>query len=321
MLTEAYQTPTPESLDAALSRLAKSLRHHELCQGEVRLPEEYSLGHVVCLQSYGLRNVCLDHPMLVLVVEGCKRYGLEDNGPLHSLHAPGLLLLPADTPMRIENVPDVDAGHYHALCLSLSPVLLDSVAPHWSPAPSPVFSADPMHPLAPQPLRRDPELLMVLQVLLHNTLQQWQGAPLCPRLLTLQCEQLALLLAMRGMDRHLFTRRDSLVSSAMLLISRQPHLPWTVDSLADQLHCSGRTLRRRMHQEGRSLRELLRHARLHSALGMLQQKRCSVSEAAFSCGYDSPSRFSQRFREHFGLLPSELLRSGVAREGGEQTTQ
>ena len=285
---------------AELRALAEDLR----C-ADAAAAQAHGLAYVFCAESYGLRQVRLDQPTLVLVLEGRKRYAREGEGSvspslLSEAPCPSLLLLPADTPLYIENIPA--RGRYLALCLSFSPALMESAARHSLP------HAETENP--------DPAalgtLLSALTLLVRSALSP--AAASCARLLEVQSEQILLLLMLLGLGPRLLSRRDEVVGSALELIRQSPHLPWTVDSLAEHLHCSGRTLRRRLQQDGRSLRELLRHARLHTALGMLQQQRCTVSEAAFSCGYDSLSRFSQRFREHFGLLPSELLRGTGAEE-------
>ena len=297
-------TPTPSPHWDALRQLAEALRH-----APADIPAAHGMGHVFCTRTYGLRNVCLDNPTLVLVLEGEKRHAGTEKAQ-HLCPAPGLLLLPADTPLHVENIPDAHSGRYLAYCLGFEPALLENAARHW-PVPAGASGLPPSAPCGEgQAVEADETLLSTLRLLLAATLEQVQGAQPCPQLLRLQCEQILLLLALRGWGPHLLTRRNALVGEALRLIQRQPHLPWTLDMLAEQLHCGSRTLRRRLHEEGRTLREMLRHARLHTALGLLQQQRCTVSEAAFSCGYDSPSRFSRRFQEHFGLLPSELLRSG-----------
>lgn len=294
-------TAPPSSRWNELRSLAEALRHVA-----PDVPDSHGMGHVFCTESYGLRNVLLAHPTLVLVLEGEKRYAPTGRESTFSCPAPALLLLPSDIPLRIENIPALDSGRYLALCISFDPSLLESTAQH-GPVPSTETPAAEV--CAGMEVATDDTLFATLHMTLRTTLEQAQGSALCPHLIRLQCEQLALLLTLRGFGPHLLTRRHALVGEALRLIQQQPHLPWTLDLLAEQLHCGSRTLRRRLQQEGRTLRELLRHARLHTALGLLQQQRCTVSEAAFSCGYDSPSRFSRRFQEHFGLLPSELLRS------------
>ena len=39
---------------------------------------------------------------------------------------------------------------------------------------------------------------------------------------------------------------------------------------------------------------------------LLQTTRRTILEIALDCGYESPSRFATRFRERYGMSPSEL---------------
>ena len=277
---------------------------------------EHGMSHILCMQEYGLRNIRLSQPVLVLVLEGIKGYARQNVGEqgsaalLAKASAPCLLLLPADTPLYLENIPDPKSSRYLAYCLRFDPSLVESVArycPACSNTPQDTTQGMPAATLRVLP---DENLLMQLRLLLRTTVEQLQDGPAFSRLLQLHCEQIALLLFLHGFGALMLTRHDALVGEAMRLIQQQPQAAWTLESLSQELPCSSRTLGRHLQKEGRSLRELLRHTRLHVALGMLQQQHCTVSEAAFACGYNSPSRFSRRFYEHFGLLPSELLRRG-----------
>ncbi len=58
--------------------------------------------------------------------------------------------------------------------------------------------------------------------------------------------------------------------------------------------------------EGARFRPLLEQARLAAALGLPQGNWRTIMDVAASVGYQSPSRFAERFRQHFGLSPSEL---------------
>ena len=79
--------------------------------------------------------------------------------------------------------------------------------------------------------------------------------------------------------------------------------------MASRMGTTERSLRRSLALENTSFRRILQDSRLHAALGLLQQSDLAVGEVGLRCGYESPSKFSERFRERFGLPPSELRRA------------
>lgn len=60
---------------------------------------------------------------------------------------------------------------------------------------------------------------------------------------------------------------------------------------------------------GRSPMETVRLARLDRAASLLARSNYSVAEIADLCGFASPFHFSRRFKEAFGLPPTELRRA------------
>ena len=83
----------------------------------------------------------------------------------------------------------------------------------------------------------------------------------------------------------------------------------SVDTLCAQLAMSESTLRRKLKEEGSSVREIKSRARLGTGLHLLQTTKDSISAISDRCGYQSQSRFTQRFKDHFGLTPTELRKT------------
>lgn len=65
-------------------------------------------------------------------------------------------------------------------------------------------------------------------------------------------------------------------------------------------------LRRKLQAEGTNLQALKDQIRLGRGLHLLQTSFLSVGEIAFVSGFQSQSRFSEKFKARFGLTPSEL---------------
>ncbi len=83
----------------------------------------------------------------------------------------------------------------------------------------------------------------------------------------------------------------------------------TIEHICKQLAMSESTLRRKLKLEGTSLQEIKDQARLGLALHLLQTTSNPMGAIAERCGYQSQSRFTERFKKCFGLTPSELRKT------------
>lgn len=69
------------------------------------------------------------------------------------------------------------------------------------------------------------------------------------------------------------------------------------------------TLRRKLKSELTSVQEIKDKTRQGLALHLLQTTQYSIGIIAEKCGYQSQSRFTERFKKHFGLTPSDLRKT------------
>ncbi len=82
-----------------------------------------------------------------------------------------------------------------------------------------------------------------------------------------------------------------------------------VDELAQEACLSRRHLSRKLHAlTNLAPAEFVQYIRLQRARELLEKKAGSVSEIAFQVGFSNPSYFSTRFRERFGVPPSDVGR-------------
>ena len=88
--------------------------------------------------------------------------------------------------------------------------------------------------------------------------------------------------------------------------------PLTLDEICDRLAMSESTLRRKLNAEGTNVQEVKDQARLGLGLHLLQTTQYPISLIAEKCGYQSQSRFTDRFKGRFGLTPSELRKTQMA---------
>lgn len=89
----------------------------------------------------------------------------------------------------------------------------------------------------------------------------------------------------------------------------------TIEHLCEKLAMSESTLRRKLKLEGTSVQDIKDRARLGSALHLLQTSLLPIGLIAEQCGYQSQSRFTDRFKKRFGLTPSELRKTKLTESG------
>ncbi|BBN83396.1 AraC family transcriptional regulator [Pseudoalteromonas sp. A25] len=92
-----------------------------------------------------------------------------------------------------------------------------------------------------------------------------------------------------------------------------------LDQLCGLLAISESTLRRKLQAEDMTLQQIKDKARLGHGLHLLQTTSKPIGDVASLSGYTSQSRFTQKFKNHFGMTPSEL-RSTKLKDMGENLT-
>ncbi|WP_201312919.1 helix-turn-helix transcriptional regulator [Dyella sp. EPa41] len=193
--------------------------------------------------------------------------------------APGQLL-------HVENLPPTN-GPYRAVCLCLPMAMLE-------PGPS----ATDALPWAALPVTRELE-----QAFAH--VEQGVSERLTESLLRHRVAELVAAVALAGY-RPPLERGRRLGERIRLLLNTQPAREWRAEEVAGRLALSAATLRRRLSEEASSFRGILEEVRLTHGLALVQGSNKPLKQIAAECGYASPSRFTARFRERFGTLPSDL---------------
>lgn len=83
--------------------------------------------------------------------------------------------------------------------------------------------------------------------------------------------------------------------------------------LATDMHCTERTLRRHLQQEGSSYQGLLDEARGAMARHLLQHERWSVERVADALGYSESAAFSRAFSRWMGVSPMSYKKDSALR--------
>lgn len=85
----------------------------------------------------------------------------------------------------------------------------------------------------------------------------------------------------------------------------QKELP-QLESLAEKLAMSTRSLQRRLHEEGTSFQEVFEESRAELATQYLRNPSLTLSEIAYLLGYAELSAFSRAFRRRTGQSPTDF---------------
>ena len=96
------------------------------------------------------------------------------------------------------------------------------------------------------------------------------------------------------------------------LISQDVAASWSVAQLASMLAMSESTLRRRLNDENSSVQHIKENVRLGYGLHLVQSTDEPIGLISEKCGYGSQSRFTDKFKQLFGITPSELRKTKLS---------
>jgi AraC-like DNA-binding protein len=88
------------------------------------------------------------------------------------------------------------------------------------------------------------------------------------------------------------------------IVARPGYFP-DIDQVADKLHLTGRTLRRKLSAEGSSYQQILAEVRYELAREYLATSKLSIEEIAAMLGYSSPGNFTHAFKRWHGSPPRQ----------------
>jgi AraC-like DNA-binding protein len=105
-------------------------------------------------------------------------------------------------------------------------------------------------------------------------------------------------------DGNLAASSSKASDAVLALVERDLLKLWTLQNLSGQLGVSARTLQRRLLDEGTTLSNLVRDARVRMAVGMLSRTRNTLGSIGFACGFSDSAHFARAFRARMGMPPS-----------------
>lgn len=242
-------------------------------------------------------------PTLIWVRHGIKQ--MQTHGLPLRCPAGECLCLPACESYEMENLPDTQ-GLYQAEIFVAPRAWLERFLQQYRHRLPTDWNASP-HFACPADLADELNELIHLQA---------ADSPLADLRLEHAWQGVLLRLAEQGLGAPLFNLQPlTLTQRIQTLLQFDLARPWQVQDLTERLGISESTLRRGLRQENTGFSELVSELRLHAAFTRVMTGSDPLLGIALDCGFQSASRFSQNFRQRFGMSPSALRRTrGLADE-------
>lgn len=283
-----------------IEKMIEQLRSHVSSRPHSALG---TVGVFHCHQVQSLHRVPIHHPSIVLVLSGQKKVSLSQSEVI--CKSGDMVLLPAGSEALMENIPCPKRQEYFALCIGFSPDTLERFSQGYG---------DRIDWAQQRPLLTSsaPDALLLAMSQRVSWCFDHENAELDSNdmLSDLRQQELLAICAEHKLLGQLLTSKQPLwqqrVSS---IVSLDLAHEWRIKTVCDRLGVSESVLRRALQKEGTSFRDILEQARLVTALSLLQELPISIADVAASVGYQSQSRFTERFKQRFGLTPSELKQS------------
>ncbi len=263
-----------------------------------------SLFHSINEQN--LRAIPVQKTTLLLVISGTKY--IQDN-ECYIVHEGKGIIIPAGRTITLSNLPSPDVDHYLAVAVSITPDLAkqyysfaDQVVSnerlpsrHSSVAHSQMLNLETFNLDEP------------IQILLQQWIDSSNKMHLSDIQLTLKTIELLSMIAEHiDLSPFLSPRQRSWKERVLEHIEHNVAHPWTLEEICRLLATSPSSLRRHLAVEGTGFRDILEETRLLHGLVSLQETFWPINQIALSVGYQSQSRFSERFKNRFGVSPSAL---------------
>jgi AraC-like DNA-binding protein len=239
-----------------------------------------SSASVIQTQTLLTRSIVLDDTTLILVRQGSKKVSRENHEML--LTAGDAVLVAAACPLDVTNILSPQTATYEADWLSF-PGSLSAELPHALHNLSDSFRCAFYHTTA---------------AIIDST-----GVP--ARVAAKRMEEMTLWLEEWGV-RLAPAKTEKLSQKVRKLLTGDPAREWFAAEVAQHFAMSEATFRRRLSMENAAFQQLLTEVRMCHALTLLQVTDLSVTQVALAVGYESPSKFTVRFRTRFGFNPGQI---------------
>lgn len=248
-----------------------------------------------CQQVQTITRLDVSAPMLMFPIIGLKR--IVADRQTYSTQPGQLLLLPKGVRCDVENIPEPRHRRFLGASLVFDQETIDmfgkayscrlkdwDLTPKWKAAGS-----DELYSVIADWIAHDQNYPTDLTQTRHRLVE------------------ILLILARQGLVGNFLLSQGETVSDRITTYFKTDLArDWSLKDLTKTLAMSERTLRRRLQTENTSFRVLLEDARLNQGVERVISSDMPIGQIAFECGYQSQSRFAERFRLRFSTSPTEL---------------
>ncbi|MGC6387190.1 helix-turn-helix transcriptional regulator [Ewingella sp. S1.OA.A_B6] len=249
------------------------------------------------IQHSGLliRNIFVDKPELIFIQQGYSiiRHGLQET----RVNSGEMLAVNSGQTVSMTNSLS-DNGVFSCAIMAWDSSLFSDVRLHASPFEGALSSVED--------IRVIPHIPLAFQQSFSDTHQSmlWHSS-LPPIIARHRMIEQLLWLSQLGI-RYSRRRVETLTQQVRDMLINNLHKSFTAAEVAEQLKMNEVTLRRRLATENSVLRNLMIDVRMTHALRLLQCTDLAISNIAHQVGYESSSRFAERFRKRFGFAPTSI---------------
>jgi len=240
-----------------------------------------------CLKEQNIVNVPIIKPMLIFVLSGIKKLG-ENNQ----------VICPAGHFIFLSNRPTIDmrnipSNHeYFALLIE--------------------FEHNDFNIFNEKSMLSNKYISGEIAPVLESTIQQFiEWSVFAPVSMWSHRRQeiLQVMYHMGYEDVSSILKHTSITNKLQQIMNNDISAEFHSDFLCEQLAMSESTLRRKLKLEGTSIQKIKNQVRLGHALHLVQSTIEPVGHIAEQCGYHSQSRFTEKFKQLFGLTPTQLRKT------------
>lgn len=239
------------------------------------------------IKEQHIANVPIIKPLLICVLDGCKKLGKDGEV---TCSAGSFIFLSNSPSLEMRNIPE--GTEYFALLIE--------------------FDYSDFACFTHQPMQKQESFQGEIDSTLQYALQQFvEWSSVAPTTMWgLRRQEILQLLDCQGYTQvRTIMEPPSFSHKVYHTIRAQCSQDLSAADISSQLAMSESTLRRKLTAENTSLQTIKDQVKLGYGLHLVQTTHDAIGLIAEQCGYHSQSRFTDKFKQLFGITPTELRKT------------